>query len=300
MSLDYSVICVVCLETGQLHSIYDKDEKGIQVFTKLSTCSGVNLNLFKSDYPKQICENCLTTLELSFDFMVKCRKTFSILKNSLTNKPISHISVENVDVDNDLIEDLCEYLNIPLVGGEVVEDDLLLDNVDFFSGEDYEQDNNNTVKRDLQICEVCGLQFRFACTLDEHIRKKHTNQKIFKCDKCGKDFMLNVELKKHYRIHTGQKPYSCRHCDKKFSDFSIRARHERIHTGERPYKCESCEKSFSYVHVLNTHVMNVHRKEKNFKCEKCGIGFTRKNYLTRHENVEHSGEGGGLSNTVEV
>lgn len=292
MSLDYNVICTVCLEEGgQLHSIYDKDEKEIQVFTKLSTCSGVNLNFFKCDYPKQICENCFKTLELSFEFLVKCRKTFSILKNCLTNKdPISDISVENVD--SELIEDLCEYLNIPLVGGdESMEDDIFLENVDFldFSGENYSGEEQSTGnRRDLQICEICGLQFRFTCTLDEHIRRKHLNKKIFKCDVCGKEFMLNVELKKHYRVHTGHKPYNCRHCDKKFSDFSIRARHERIHTGERPYKCESCEKSFSYIHVLNTHVMNVHRKVKNFNCEKCGIGFTRKNYLTRHENVEHS------------
>lgn len=293
MSLDYSVICVVCLESGQLHSIYDKDEKNIQVFTKLSTCSGVNLNFFRCDYPKQICVNCFQTLQLTFEFVVKCRKTFSILKNCITNtkatQNISDISVEHVD--SELIEDLCEYLNIPLVCGESVEDDLLC--VDFldFNGEDQDEqseNNNTTSKKDRQICEICGLQFRFTCTLDEHIRRKHTNQKIFKCDVCGKDFMLNVELKKHYRIHTGHKPYGCRHCDKKFSDFSIRARHERTHTGERPYKCDSCEKSFSYVHVLNTHVMNVHRKKKNFECEKCGIGFTRKSYLTRHDNVEHS------------
>lgn len=292
MSLDYSVICVVCLESGQLHSIYDKDEKDIQVFTKLSTCSGVNLNFFKCDYPKQICVSCSQTLQLSFEFLVKCRKTFSILKNCITNKdPISDISVENVDAE--LIEDLCEYLNIPLVGGETVEDDLFLGGVDFldFSGEDCGEESLDCRKRDRQICEICGLQFRFTCTLDEHIRRKHTNKKIFKCDVCGKDFMLNVELKKHYRVHTGHKPYACRHCDKKFSDFSIRARHERTHTGERPYKCESCEKSFSYVHVLNTHVMNVHRKEKNFNCEKCGIGFTRKSYLTRHDNVQHSSVG---------
>uniref|UniRef100_T1GM26 C2H2-type domain-containing protein n=1 Tax=Megaselia scalaris TaxID=36166 RepID=T1GM26_MEGSC len=146
---------------------------------------------------------------------------------------------------------------------------------------------DSTNKRDTQICEICGQQFRFTCTLEEHIRKKHLNKKIFKCDVCGKDFMLNVELKKHYRTHTGQKPYNCRHCDKTFTDFSIRARHERIHTGERPYKCQDCGKSFSYIHVLNTHVLNVHRKEKNFKCDLCGVGFTRKNYLTRHKSIEH-------------
>lgn len=143
MSLDYSVICIVCLETGQLKSIYEKDGKDIQVFTKLSSCSGVNLNLFKCDYPKQICSKCMDALEQSFEFLVKCRKTFAILKNCLTNKSSTTMTIlpENEDIplesaDNELIEDLCEYLNIPRLTEESSE--IFLDNVNFldFSSED--------------------------------------------------------------------------------------------------------------------------------------------------------------------
>jgi uncharacterized Zn-finger protein len=44
-----------------------------------------------------------------------------------------------------------------------------------------------------------------------------TNDRPFKCDKCGQSFNRNHDLKRHSRIHLAVKPYPCHSCDKQFS-----------------------------------------------------------------------------------
>ncbi|CAE7217333.1 unnamed protein product [Rhizoctonia solani] len=117
-------------------------------------------------------------------------------------------------------------------------------------------------------CEVCGLDFSEAATLQQHMRR-HTQEKPYVCDYpgCGKAFAITGALTIHKRTHNGDKPFKCKYCDRAFSESSNLSKHLRTHTGQRPYACNEpgCGKKFSRPDQVTRH-MQVHRKkDKNAK-----------------------------------
>ncbi|QRV88858.1 C2H2 zinc finger [Ceratobasidium sp. AG-Ba] len=116
-------------------------------------------------------------------------------------------------------------------------------------------------------CEVCGLDFSEAATLQQHMRR-HTQEKPYVCDfpGCGKAFAITGALTIHKRTHNGDKPFKCKYCDRAFSESSNLSKHLRTHTGIRPYACTEpgCDKKFSRPDQVARH-MSVHRKKDKDK-----------------------------------
>ncbi|KAH7335306.1 hypothetical protein B0J17DRAFT_617308 [Rhizoctonia solani] len=112
-------------------------------------------------------------------------------------------------------------------------------------------------------CDVCGLDFSEAATLQQHMRR-HTQEKPYVCDYpgCGKAFAITGALTIHKRTHNGDKPFKCKYCDRAFSESSNLSKHLRTHTGQRPYACSEpgCGKKFSRPDQVTRH-MQVHRKK---------------------------------------
>lgn len=73
----------------------------------------------------------------------------------------------------------------------------------------------------------------------------HSETRSFKCNKCGKMYKSERNLKVHDLIHLEQRPHVCPHCDKSFLSSSKLKQHCNIHTGERPFKCNYCSKDFT-------------------------------------------------------
>ena len=59
------------------------------------------------------------------------------------------------------------------------------------------------------LCSECGSSFGSASTLIDHKKRKHLEQRNWKCDTCGKGFFTRQELEAHERVHTGDKPFQC-------------------------------------------------------------------------------------------
>ncbi|KAJ0169493.1 hypothetical protein K1T71_015080 [Dendrolimus kikuchii] len=111
------------------------------------------------------------------------------------------------------------------------------------------------------MCEICGRFFQKADILEDHIFT-HTGVKIYKCDRCGKEFNTNLSLTIHMKIHdTKRKRYACPVCGKTFLRSNNLKRHEYLHTGLRPFACDLCGKCFPTNSERKTHVEHAHFKK---------------------------------------
>ena len=71
--------------------------------------------------------------------------------------------------------------------------------------------NNHVMshQRNDLVCNKCNLKFKEHFRLEEHIDNVHCNDRVYKCEKCEKEFNLNWRLKKHKRIHDGNSHRKC-------------------------------------------------------------------------------------------
>ena len=104
-----------------------------------------------------------------------------------------------------------------------------------------------------------------------------SEEKLFKCSQCDKEFNQNADFERHEREHTGEKPLTCSKCDKEFSQNADLERHEREHAGEKSLTCSKCNKEFSQSADLDKHLKSHERThkgesaklERKFKCSDC-------------------------------
>ena len=140
-------------------------------------------------------------------------------------------------------------------------------------------------------CSQCDKEFNQNADFERHERE-HTGEKPFPCSKCDKEFSQNADLERHECEHTGEKPFPCSKCDKEFSQNADLERHEREHTGEKPLTCSKCDKEFSQNADLERHERE-HAGEKSLTCSKCNKEFSQSadldKHLKSHERT-HKGE----------
>ncbi|XP_041479854.1 zinc finger protein 407-like [Lytechinus variegatus] len=135
-------------------------------------------------------------------------------------------------------------------------------------------------------CEICGKTWVKIGRLREHM-KTHSTEKNELCDECGRAFKTRPELKDHKQeAHTdlGKEKLQCRFCTATFSRRSSRSYHERKHRNETPYICPKpgCNKKFVAVIDYKRHLI-YHTGAKLYRCRYCSNCFTRSDYLKGHE-----------------
>ncbi|CAH1792910.1 unnamed protein product, partial [Owenia fusiformis] len=146
-------------------------------------------------------------------------------------------------------------------------------------------------------CAICNRLFTTTSTLRVHLKKMHNSgdSEVFTCEECGKEFMLNCDLRRHLRKHEDfrNKKHQCPTCDKCFFTSINLSEHMNIHTGAKPHHCDQCDAKFTGSSALYKHVNKVHKgignqeaekdqEEEKFICEVCVIEFKKVKHLLVH------------------
>ena len=80
-------------------------------------------------------------------------------------------------------------------------------------------------------CEHCGKQFKWRSTLNQHQMRLHDPHAVrkFECDICGHKSHTKTGLRQHKAKHTDQRPFKCDQCGKCFKLWGALRRHLKTH-----------------------------------------------------------------------
>ena len=138
------------------------------------------------------------------------------------------------------------------------------------------------------VCSFCEKKYKSEDSLNNHIKRSHTKEKIHKCSSCPKKFPYESELKYHQASHE-TKPLEeyldCDECPKKLKNKDTLNIHKLRHSGIKPYRCDFCEKKFRQSAHKRTHQKNVHMAsgDKPFKCNQCPRLFGDSGHRNKHQ-----------------
>lgn len=111
-------------------------------------------------------------------------------------------------------------------------------------------------------CKDCDEVYMNIRQLWQHRKNaKHpkSRPKKIECHLCHQMFGSN-HLNQHMRRHTKDKPYVCNVCGRGFSMSGNLRRHMMIHTGEKPHVCEVCGKG---IHFLIFVIFTIKREQND-------------------------------------
>uniref|UniRef100_A0A8D0KEU8 C2H2-type domain-containing protein n=1 Tax=Salvator merianae TaxID=96440 RepID=A0A8D0KEU8_SALMN len=151
----------------------------------------------------------------------------------------------------------------------------------------------------LYKCQYCGKCTKTKTSLISH-EKIHRRKKPFQCLKCEKNFLHRKSLDSHQRSHLRKKLSKCSDLDKKNTTKNPPSPEHKIsHRRKLPCFCFDCGKSFNNKYALQRH-QRTHSKKKPFKCSGCGKGFIQTWHMKKHEKVHLKDEHPKKSITAEI
>ena len=128
-------------------------------------------------------------------------------------------------------------------------------------------------------CPYCGSEWQSLFQLAIHIRRKHTKEKPFECQPCGKAFADNNSLKSHLQTALHQK--RSQKPDKPVKASRPRRTRPRVAADNNLVKCKHCDYKVVRYRDLREHYLECHANEM-ITCEPCGANFVSYHLYTIH------------------
>ena len=138
-------------------------------------------------------------------------------------------------------------------------------------------------------CEMVLLDHRKYARHLRAIHKKTESKLLFLCSSCPKSFIQKETLDKHVnRAHSVNKVFACDKCGKKMNSMSALKYHIGTHENAH-HKCPHCSKVLTSQQGLQNHV-NMHNGKTNHLCNECGMSFVTHQRLIDHQRWKHTFE----------
>ncbi|XP_070489951.1 putative zinc finger protein 840 [Chironomus tepperi] len=109
-------------------------------------------------------------------------------------------------------------------------------------------------------CQMCPRTFNLRCHFTQHMNMAHSENRNFKCSKCGKKFPDQESLNSHMEKHLGDKPFRCSKCVKSYNNKVDLKRHEKTHEDVKDHICPICGGGFVRYDHLEKHLL-VHQRK---------------------------------------
>ncbi|KAF5292067.1 hypothetical protein FQR65_LT11333 [Abscondita terminalis] len=296
--MKFDNICTACLRADEALINMHQDN----IIEKFLSCTGLTA---QNDY-FNLCRSCEETLNLAYDFKVKCLNSHQVLLSYAEEEDVvvknEHVSSTEV---SQVIENLKQnfYVNTNCIQcGFVASNSLALSIHVSLVHKDLKgrwcracnvecddlPNHLETHHGDEATCNFCNKKFRSKARLAEHL-PSHSDQRNFQCPFCSKTFILQRHLNVHVRKHNEDKSYKCHVCDMSFVQLRQLKKHLKGHevSGKKTL-CNVCGKEFKTVTKLKVH-MRVHTGETPYKCSYCPKSVATRNQLVVHERT-HTGE----------
>ena len=150
------------------------------------------------------------------------------------------------------------------------------------------------IKRKRCKCSHCDRTFPSGFHAKHHEFREHRElftDKIYECDKCGKQYGAKEKLAIHMKDSHTDQMVACKICGKKYRPQSMRI-HMKITHDTKKIPCEQCGKVVK-SRLMKKHVKNAHSLvERAHMCSVCGGLFKAKATLEKHMTMFHSGSDG--------
>ncbi|XP_072844434.2 uncharacterized protein LOC110091517 [Pogona vitticeps] len=124
-------------------------------------------------------------------------------------------------------------------------------------------------------CQDCGKTFAGESCLSKH-RITHTKER------------RKTDISQHQKDHTRERLDKSTNCNKSFRHSGQHISHDKIESEKKPYECLECGMTFNWKGNLKRHQKN-HTGENSYICPDCGKSFNRSERFISHQRI-HRGE----------
>lgn len=285
-------LCRVCAKKStKLFSLFGIRKKGLILAEMLAICSQSNIR--QTDcLPSNICNQCLSNLEIAFDFYNLVKSSEEHFQQLLTHRPESQgqpnqlcpLSEEQAIIQKHLKVELSEE-----------NDELLLEQTRrtksatsteiLYRMHLDQQDRHSRRMNRLFECFMCKAKLKSYKDTRAHL-KQHKQATPYKCKICSMHFSAA-----QFEIHLcrGQS-VQCAYCSESFQTTNSLLNHLQSHKEQHNlHKCTDCSKLFPMLYLLECHQTQHKQVQKPYVCHICDRGF-RVNFLLTKHLTTHSDE----------
>lgn len=154
-------------------------------------------------------------------------------------------------------------------------------------------------------CQLCNsYETNKKSNFEQHL-KKHSQEKCFQCEICGRAFVQKSHLKKHIQTHKvwvhtknnkipceylpEQGAYKCNFCELVFANLIKARTHIISHKIYKCFLCPNCEELFNDEDIFTSHCRSC-KKPAKYRCNICLINLFSPEEVNKHENHHKSNE----------